>query len=117
MLGLGRVCPERKSTKLDRLRAMSEPAVATESPEVATRHSTWLVLATLCVGFFMILLDTSIVNIAIPELTDNLGATLDQVLWIVNAYTLTYAVLLITGGRLGDLYGPKRLFLTGLVVF
>ncbi|GIF72212.1 DHA2 family efflux MFS transporter permease subunit [Asanoa siamensis] len=77
----------------------------------------WLVLATLCLGFFMILLDTTIVNIAIPDMSTSLDASLDQILWIVNAYVLVYAVLLITAGRLGDLFGPKRLFVLGLVVF
>jgi EmrB/QacA subfamily drug resistance transporter len=75
------------------------------------------VLTVLCMGFFMILLDTTIVNIALPSLTVGLTASLDQLLWIVNAYTLVYAGLLITGGRLGDLYGPKRLFMVGLVLF
>ncbi|HET6212287.1 MAG TPA: DHA2 family efflux MFS transporter permease subunit, partial [Micromonosporaceae bacterium] len=74
-------------------------------------------LTTLCIGFFMILLDTTIVNIAIPDLTAKLEASLTQVLWIVNAYTIVYAVLLVTGGRLGDLFGQRRLFLAGLVVF
>jgi len=96
------------STDLDMIRRMSTPEA---------RRSPWLVLSVLCVAFFMILLDTTIVNIAVPDLTSDLDATLDQVLWIVNAYTLTYAMLLITGGRLGDLVGPKRLFLVGLVVF
>ncbi|MFC0532647.1 MFS transporter [Phytohabitans kaempferiae] len=81
------------------------------------RHSPWLVLATLCLGFFMILLDTTIVNIAIPDMSADLDASLAQLLWIVNAYVLVYAVLLITAGRLGDLYGPKQLFIIGLVVF
>src|SRR5262245_58330813 len=81
----------------------------------AAAHSPWLVLAVLCLGFFMILLDTTIVNIAVPSLTTGLQASLDQVLWIVNAYTLVYASLLITGGRIGDLYGAKRLFMIGLV--
>ncbi|BCB84480.1 hypothetical protein Psuf_017930 [Phytohabitans suffuscus] len=81
------------------------------------RHSPWLVLTTLCLGFFMILLDTTIVNIAIPDMSADLDASLNQILWIVNAYVLVYAVLLITAGRLGDLYGPKQLFIIGLVVF
>jgi EmrB/QacA subfamily drug resistance transporter len=80
-------------------------------------RSPWLVLAVLCLGFFVILLDTTIVNIAVPALTPDLGASLDAVLWIVNAYTLTYACLLISGGRLGDIFGQKRLFLIGLSVF
>ncbi len=88
-----------------------------EAPQVTTKRSPWLVLTVLCLGFFIILLDTTIVNIAVPELTVTLSATLDQVLWILNAYTLTYAALLITGGRLGDLYGPKRLFMIGLALF
>jgi EmrB/QacA subfamily drug resistance transporter len=65
----------------------------------------------------MILLDTTIVHIAVPALTSGLGATLDQIMWIVSAYTLSYAGLLIVGGRLGDLWGPKRLFMAGLAVF
>src|SRR5438874_4482741 len=81
------------------------------------RHSPWLVLSVLCLGFFMILLDTTIVNIAIPAISDKLGASLSDILWILNSYVLVYAVLLITAGRLGDLYGPKRLFLIGLVIF
>src|SRR5207248_1477568 len=81
------------------------------------RHSPWLVLSVLCLGFFMILLDTTIVNIAIPAISDHLHASLSQILWILNAYVLVYAVLLITAGRLGDLYGPKQLFLVGLVIF
>src|SRR5262245_64654851 len=90
------------------------------SPETTASNrqvSPWLILTVLCVGFFIILLDTTIVNIAAPALTTDLHAVLTQVLWIVNAYTLAYAGLLITGGRLGDLYGQKRLFLLGLTVF
>ncbi|OLB80477.1 MAG: hypothetical protein AUI14_06635 [Actinobacteria bacterium 13_2_20CM_2_71_6] len=81
------------------------------------RHSPWLVLSILCLGFFMILLDTTIVNIAIPAISDKLHASLSDILWILNSYILVYAVLLITSGRLGDLYGPKQLFLVGLVIF
>jgi EmrB/QacA subfamily drug resistance transporter len=84
---------------------------------VERRHNPWLILAALCLGFFMILLDTTIVNIAIPQMSEHLNASLSEILWIINAYILTYAVLLITAGRLGDLYGPKRLFLVGLVIF
>src|SRR5262245_18510494 len=96
---------------------MALDATASTSAGPVQRDRPWLVLTILCLGFFMILLDTTIVNIALPALTTGLGATLDQVLWIVNAYTLVYAGLLITGGRIGDLYGPKRLFMIGLAVF
>jgi MFS family permease len=59
-------------------------------------------------GAFVVVLDTPIVNIAIPSIITGLGASLHQVLWVLNAYTLVYAALLITGGRLGDLYGLAR---------
>ena len=62
----------------------------------------------------MTLLDITIVNIAIPDLVTDLNATLETVLWVGSAYSLTYTVLLITAGRLGDIYGPRRLFLLGL---
>jgi EmrB/QacA subfamily drug resistance transporter len=94
-----------------------EGAGTTAGAPPTPRHSPWLVLSVLCLGFFMILLDTTIVNIAIPDMIDRLHASLDQILWVMNAYILVYAVLLITAGRLGDLYGPKQLFLIGLVVF
>ncbi|HLH68999.1 MAG TPA: DHA2 family efflux MFS transporter permease subunit [Candidatus Dormibacteraeota bacterium] len=81
------------------------------------RSNPWVVLVALCLGFFMILLDTTIVNIAIPSIIDGLHASLDQVLWVLNTYILVYAVLLITASRLGDLFGPKNLFLLGMAVF
>src|SRR5215467_6392693 len=81
------------------------------------RTNPWLVLVVLTTGFFMILLDTTIVNVAIPAMSTGLNATLDEILWVLNAYVLVYAVLLITAGRLGDLFGPRNLFAIGLVVF
>src|SRR5947209_1078283 len=77
----------------------------------------WTVLVVLSMGFFMILLDTTIVNVAIPSIISSLHASLDQILWILNAYILVYAILLITAGRFGDMVGPKKLFLAGLVIF
>lgn len=79
--------------------------------------NSWVILLVVALGFFMILLDTTIVNVAIPSIITALHASLDQVLWVLNAYILVYAVLLITAGRLGDMYGPKKLFMTGLVLF
>lgn len=85
------------------------------------RTNPWLVLVVLTMGFFMILLDTTIVNVAIPAMSSNtndgLNTTLDQILWVLNAYILVYAVLLITAGRLGDLYGQRNLFALGLFIF
>src|SRR5437667_355508 len=71
------------------------------------RTNPWLVLLVLTTGFFMIMLDTTIVNVAIPAMSTALNTTLDQILWVLNAYVLVYAVLLITAGRLGDLYGHR----------
>ena len=81
------------------------------------QKNPWVVLVVLCTGFFMILLDLTIVNIAIPSILKGLHATLDQILWVLNGYILSYAVLLITAGRLGDLYGQKRLFQAGMLLF
>jgi EmrB/QacA subfamily drug resistance transporter len=75
------------------------------------------VLLVTVLGFFMIMLDTTIVYVATPSILSNLHASLDQILWVFNGYLLTYAVLLITAGRLGDLVGPRQVFAAGLVVF
>src|ERR1700686_3309013 len=83
----------------------------------AQAKNEWLVLVFLSLGFFMILLDTTIVNIAIPAMISGLNSSLDQILWVINAYLLAYAVLLITAGRLGDFFGPRRLFALGLAIF
>jgi EmrB/QacA subfamily drug resistance transporter len=77
----------------------------------------WLVLLVVSLGFFMTLLDLTIVNIAIPNMITKLHASLDDILWVINAYALVLAVLVITAGRLGDLIGPRTLFLAGVAVF
>ncbi len=81
------------------------------------RGDPWAILITLSLGFFMTLLDLTIVNIAIPSMITALGASLDEILWVVNAYILVLAVLLITAGRLGDLRGQRTLFVAGVGVF
>ncbi len=77
----------------------------------------WGVLAILCVGVFMLLLDGTIVNIAIPSILKAFGASYAGVQWVMDAYLLAFAVSLITTGRLGDLYGRKRVFTVGLCLF
>jgi EmrB/QacA subfamily drug resistance transporter len=77
----------------------------------------WAILVTLSLGFFMTLLDLTIVNIAIPSMLDKLDASFDEVLWVINGYVLILAVLLITAGRLGDLRGQRNLFVAGVAVF
>src|SRR5437879_3505596 len=79
--------------------------------------SPWLALAVLALGLFMTLLDPTIGNVAIPSIVDELHASLDQILWVLNGYSLMYAVLLITSGRLGDIFGPRNMFAAGIVVF
>jgi EmrB/QacA subfamily drug resistance transporter len=77
----------------------------------------WAVLVVVSLGFFMTLLDLTIVNIAIPNMILKLHASLDDVLWVLNAYALVLAVLVITAGRLGDLIGPRTMFVAGIAVF
>jgi len=80
-------------------------------------RSPWSVLPALCLGFFMIMLDTTIVNIAVPTLVRELDASITEVGWVNSAYLLTFAVLLLVTGRLGDRFGPRPVFIAGLVVF
>src|SRR5437773_11700876 len=81
------------------------------------RTNPWLVLVVLTTGFFMILLDTTIVNVAIPAMIKGLNAPLDEIHWVLNAYILVYAVLLIPAGSLGDLFAQRNMFALGLAVF
>jgi EmrB/QacA subfamily drug resistance transporter len=81
------------------------------------RGNPWAVLLVISLGFFMTLLDLTIVNIAIPNMITKLHASFDDVLWVINAYALVLAVLVITGGRLGDVMGPRTLFAAGITVF
>src|SRR2546425_13278889 len=83
----------------------------------ALRKHPMAALAVLALGLFMTLLDLTIVNVAIPSILEGLHASLDQVLWVLNAYSLFYAVLLITSARLGDIYGPRNMFAAGVVIF
>ncbi len=77
----------------------------------------WLALFVLCGGSLMIVLDTTIVNVALPSIRESLNFSQASLAWVVNAYLLTFGGFLLLGGRLGDLFGHRRLFLTGLVLF
>ncbi len=68
----------------------------------------------MCFALFMIMLDNTVVNVALPSIQRDLHASLSALEWTVNAYTLTFAVLLVTGGRLGDIFGRRRMFLFGV---
>lgn len=104
-----------RSVAGSRLREAFEPPRAGNEQRTTVR--SWAALAVLCLGAFLVVLDTTIVNIAIPSILTSLHSSLDQVLWTLNGYTLVYAALLITGGRLGDLFGPRRLFVVGVTTF
>src|SRR5881398_3939784 len=80
-------------------------------------RTRWFALYVLCLGSLMIVLDVTIVNVALPSIRADLGFTETSLAWVVNGYLLTYGGLLLLGGRLGDLYGPRRLFLSGITLF
>jgi EmrB/QacA subfamily drug resistance transporter len=77
----------------------------------------WLALVVLCLGVLMIVLDSTIVNVALPSIRTDLGFAETSLVWVVNAYMLTFGGFLLLGGRLGDLFGHRRLFLAGITLF
>ena len=81
------------------------------------KKAAWRALWALVIGFFMILLDTTIVSTAMPAIMSSMGADISSILWVNSAYLLTFAVPLLVTGRLGDRFGPKNIYLVGLVVF
>src|SRR5512146_252503 len=82
-----------------------------------TPRTRWLALIVLCLGDLMIVLDTTIVNVALPSIRADLGFSATSLAWVVNAYLLTFGGFLLLGGRLGDLYGHRRLFVGGIALF
>src|SRR2546423_3891511 len=80
-------------------------------------RNRWLALIVLCLGTLMIVLDTTIVNVALPSIRADLGFSQTSLAWVVNACLLTFGGFLLLGGRLGDLYGHRRLFLAGITLF
>ena len=83
----------------------------------STRDDRWLALAVLCAGMLMIVLDATIVNVALPAIQRDLGFGQSSLAWVVNAYLIAFGGVLLLAGRLGDLIGRRRVFLTGLAVF
>src|SRR5256884_1129537 len=80
-------------------------------------RSRWLALIVLCAGMLMIVLDATIVNVALPSIQRDLGFSQSSLAWVVNAYLIPFGGLLLLAGRLGDLVGRKRVFTIGLAVF
>lgn len=95
---------------------MSASSVASPPPSSFGRLR-WLALMVLCLGDLMIVLDSTIVNVALPSIGTSLGFSQASLAWVVNAYMLTFGGFLLLGGRLGDLFGPRRLFLCGIGLF
>jgi EmrB/QacA subfamily drug resistance transporter len=84
---------------------------------LAEKNRKWITLAAVAFGLFMIMLDNTVVNVALPAIERDLHVSISSLEWVVTAYALTFAALLITGGKLGDLYGRKRIFIVGIAVF
>jgi EmrB/QacA subfamily drug resistance transporter len=84
---------------------------------LASENRKWWTLGAVAFALFMIMLDNTVVNVALPSIQRSLGAKLSQLEWVVNAYALTFAVLMLTGGKLADLLGRRRIFLLGLALF
>src|SRR5215217_4209664 len=82
-----------------------------------TDRNRWLALYVLCAGVLMIVLDATIVNVALPSIQDDLGFSQSSLAWVVNAYLIAFGGLLLLAGRLGDLLGQRRIFLIGLTIF
>jgi EmrB/QacA subfamily drug resistance transporter len=80
-------------------------------------RNRWLALYVLCLGVMMIVIDATIVNVALPSIREDLGFSQTSLAWVVNAYLLTFGGFLLLGGRLGDIYGHRRLFIAGIALF
>jgi EmrB/QacA subfamily drug resistance transporter len=96
---------------------MTDKILAHRHRLITDENRRWWTLGAMCFALFMIMLDNTVVNVALPSIQRDLHATLTSLEWTINAYTLTFAVLLVTGGRLGDIFGRRRMFLFGVVVF
>ena len=96
---------------------MTQRILAHSHRLVNDQNSRWWTLGAMCFALFMIMLDNTVVNVALPSIQRDLHASLQALEWTMNAYTLTFAVLMVTGGRLGDIFGRRRMFLFGVVVF
>src|SRR5918995_2860781 len=86
-------------------------------PPRPTADTRWMALVVLCVGMLMIVLDATIVNVALPSIQDDLGFSQSNLAWVVNAYLIPFGGLLLLAGRAGDLIGQRRIFLIGLTIF
>jgi EmrB/QacA subfamily drug resistance transporter len=84
---------------------------------ITEANRKWWTLGAMCLSMFMIMLDSTVVNVALPSIQKDLGTSVNQLEWVVNGYTLSFAALLVTGGRLGDIFGRRLVFAIGVAVF
>ncbi|WP_327314667.1 DHA2 family efflux MFS transporter permease subunit [Streptomyces sp. NBC_01235] len=92
-------------------------AARARTSRLRTPPPAWLLVALACAGQFLVVLDVSVVNVALPSIRADLGMSASGLQWVVNAYSIAFAGFMLLGGRAGDLYGRKRMFLTGLALF
>jgi EmrB/QacA subfamily drug resistance transporter len=104
--------------KADTMADQTPTADGTQTPQQTTgRDPKWWTLTAVCTGVFMLLLDITIVNVALPDIQSQLHASLSDLQWVIDAYALSLAALLLTTGSLADLYGRRRVFVIGLLLF
>ena len=107
--------PRGQEVRIDRDGEEDKDEPVSNQPNAVA--NPWRALWALCFGFFMILVDSTIVSVAMPDIMASLDADINAVIWVTSAYLLAYVVPLLITGRLGDRFGPKRVYLVGLVVF
>src|ERR1700709_1179168 len=111
-----RACTARD--KADTMAEQTSTGSTPQSPEQATgADPKWWTLVAVCTGVFMLLLDITIVNVALPNIQTELDASLSDLQWVIDAYALSLAALLLTAGSLADLFGRRRVFVIGTVLF
>src|SRR5262249_38779288 len=107
---------EGKAHQVDVAMTVAPPAAGT-SPEVHEDPRRWITLAIVVGSAFIVVLDTTVLNVAIPTIMREFHTTLPSLEWVITGYALTFATLLIIGGRLGDVYGHRRVFVIGAALF
>src|SRR5688500_1422290 len=123
--GAGQLPGRRGSERADRRASevlrhaarQCQVAARRDAPPVMTERKRWLAFYLLCAGEFMIVIDTTIINVALPSIQADLAFTESSLVWVVNAYMVTYGGFLLLGGRLGDLFGNRRWFVLGTALF
>src|ERR671937_476999 len=88
-----------------------------QPPALRDDNRRWWTLGAMCFALFMIMLDNTVVNVALPSIQRSLHTTPENLQWTLDAYVLSFAVLILLGGKLGDRFGRKRMFITGLAIF